>query len=424
MTAPDATEPTGAAAEPGRPALAGGRLLELGVSDLALLERMRISFADGFNVITGETGAGKSLLIDALGLALGVRADPGLVRHGADAARVEALFDRIPEPLVCVREVSAAGRSIARVDDETVTAGRLASVAGPLVAIHGQHDQGRLLDERWQRELLDAFGGHGEERAAVAAAVDAWRINQDALAALRVDPREIERRIALVEHEADEIAAAKLRPGEAAEIRGRLDASRHGEAIARGATALVAYLAGDDAATDPAPGARDQAARAADEAATLARLDGRFGPVGERLAALAAELEDVAHEARELGETVEHDPATLAALEERLSLIYTLERKYGTDLDGLIARAADAADEVARLRDIEAERARRQREAVRLLEGGRGRLCGALGAPAGGGSDARRGRRGGARGARPARDPRGNRGRAARGGPRRAGRGA
>ena len=135
-------------ADPRGAELAAGRLLELAVADLALIERVRITFAAGFNVLTGETGAGKSLLIDALGLALGARADPGLVRHGADTARVEALFDRLPEPLVCVREGGANGRSVARVDDETVTAGRLASVAGPLVEIHGQRDQGRLLDER------------------------------------------------------------------------------------------------------------------------------------------------------------------------------------------------------------------------------------------------------------------------------------
>src|SRR5450759_5719522 len=153
-------------ADPRGPELAAGRLLELAVVDLALIERVRITFAAGFNVLTGETGAGKSLLIDALGLALGARADLSLVRHGADTARVEALFDRIPEPLIAIRDVGAAGRSTARLDDETVTAGRLAQVTGPLVEIHGQHDQQRLLDEAWQRDLLDPFGGHGDERAA------------------------------------------------------------------------------------------------------------------------------------------------------------------------------------------------------------------------------------------------------------------
>src|SRR6185295_26618 len=109
---------------------APGRLLELTVTDLALIDRLRIELGEGLNVITGETGAGKSLLIDALGLALGARADTGLVRHGAATARVEALFDRGAEPLIVVREVAAEGRSTARIDDEPVTAARLAETVG------------------------------------------------------------------------------------------------------------------------------------------------------------------------------------------------------------------------------------------------------------------------------------------------------
>ncbi|HSW41809.1 MAG TPA: AAA family ATPase, partial [Patescibacteria group bacterium] len=317
---------------------AAGRLLELTVTDLALLERVRIAFADGLNVITGETGAGKSLLIDALSLVLGARADIGLVRHGAEAARVEALFDRFPEPLVCVREVAASGRSVARLDDEAVTAGRLTATVGPLVEIHGQHEQARLLDERWQRDLLDAFGGHAAERASMAAAVAAWRENEAARAELAVEPRELERRIALLEHEASEIAAAALRPGEVAEIRARLAASRHGEAIARGAGAVVALLAGDDGEAT-APGAREQTARAAAEAMALGRLDARYQALAGRLAGLAAELEDVAFETRAIADGVEHDPGALAAMEERISFLYSLERKYATDCEGLIERA-------------------------------------------------------------------------------------
>ena len=346
---------------------AAGRLLELAVADLALLERVRITFAAGLNVVTGETGAGKSLLIDALGLALGARADPGLVRHGAETARVEALFDRLPEALVCVREVAATGRSMARIDDETVTAGRLAATAGPLVEIHGQHEQARLLDERWQRDLLDAYGGHAAERAGMAAAVEAWRANEAALAALAVDPRELERRIALVEHEAAEITAARIRPGEAAEIQARLAASRHAEAIVRGVAAIAALVAGDEPDAGIA-GAREQTARAAAEAASLARLDPRYAPLGGRLEGLAAELEDVAFEARTLADGVDHDPASIAALEERLSLLFTLEGKYGTDAEGLLARAERAAADVDRLRGLDAERTRRTLEGTRLLE--------------------------------------------------------
>ncbi len=340
---------------------AGGRLLELAVTDLALIERLRLRFDAGFNVLTGETGAGKSLLIDALGLALGARADTGLVRHGAETARVEALFDRLPEPLIAVREVSASGRSTARLDDSAVTAARLAEGTGPLVEIHGQHDQQRLLDERWQRDVLDAFGRHEADRTAVAASVEEWRSNRRALADLAIEPRELARRLELLEHEAAEIAAARLRPGEAAEIRTRLAAAQHGEAIARGGAAAHEALAGDGS------GARDALAGALRELHALARIDPRFDPLAARLAGLEAELDDVASEVRTLVESVDHDPAELGRLEERLSAIYALERRYGDDEAAVIAHGERARAEAARLAGLEGERARRAGEDVRLL---------------------------------------------------------
>lgn len=349
------------ASEPVRRDTPVGRLLELSVAGLALIDRLRLRLEPGLNVITGETGAGKSLLIDALGLSLGARADTSLVRHGEDVARVEALFDRSPEPLICVREVSAAGRSIARLDDETVTAARLAEAAGRLVEIHGQHDQQRLLDERWQRELLDGYGGLQDLRSAMEAAVDAWRRNEAALAELALDPRELARRLELNDHEAAEIAAARLRTGEADEIRAALGAARHGEAIARGAAALVDALLADET------GARELVGLAEREARELARLDARFVPIAERLDGLAAELDDVAGEARDRAAAVEHDPAALAALEERLSLIYSLERRYGDDEAAVLAHGEHAAAEAERLRGLEASRARRMAETSRLL---------------------------------------------------------
>ena len=341
--------------------LAAGRLAELSVRNLALIERLAISFEPGLNVLTGETGAGKSLLIDALGLAIGARADTSLVRHGSDQARVEALFDRLPEPLICVREVSAAGRSTARVDDEAVTAARLGDVAGRLVEIHGQHDQQRLLDERWQRELLDAFGRLQGERAAMAAAVDAWRANQAALAELALDPRELARRLELQEHQAAEIAGAMLRVGEAAEIRARLAAAQNAEVIARGSIEIYEAVAGEGS------GAREATAGAAQRAREMSRLDERYGPVAERLLGLAAELADAAAEARDLAESVENDLTAIAAMEERLSAIFSLERKYGEDESAVIAYGEQAAVEADRLRALEASREIRQVEAARLL---------------------------------------------------------
>ncbi|MEO6206926.1 MAG: DNA repair protein RecN [Candidatus Limnocylindrales bacterium] len=353
--------PTSEPAAPADGATTPGRLLELTVTDLALIDRLRLAFEAGLNVITGETGAGKSLLIDALGLALGARADTTLVRHGAEVARVEALFDRMPEPLIAVREVTTGGRSTARLDDVTVTAARLAEDVGSLVEIHGQHDQGRLLDERWQRDLLDAWGGHDDLRSRMHAAVDHWRQNRAMLDAAAVDPREVTRRADLLEHEAAEIVAAHLRPGEADEIRARLTVAQHGEAIARGAATLREALTAEGA------GARDATATALHEARGLARLDPRFEPLAERLAGLEAELADVADEARRLAEGIDHDPQALAELDARLGVIHGLLRRYGDDEAAVIAHAEKSTTEADRLRGLGEERARRQREdAVRL----------------------------------------------------------
>ncbi|HEX5239582.1 MAG TPA: AAA family ATPase, partial [Candidatus Limnocylindrales bacterium] len=358
----DGPEPEADVEEPPRP----GRLLELAVSDLALIERLRLALEPGLNVLTGETGAGKSLVIDALGLALGARADLSLVRHGAEIARVEALFDRLPEPLIAVRELSPSGRSTARLDDATVTAARLAESVAPLVEIHGQHEQSRLLDERWQRDLLDRFGGHAHERAAVAQAVGAWSANREALSELVADPREVSRRIEVLRHEVEEIGGARLRVGEAAELRARLEAARHGAAIAQGAAAIRAAIEGDP--SEEGSAARDALAIALREARSLARLDPSFEGLSERLAGLEAELSDAALDARRLADQIDHDASSLAALEERLSTIYSLERRYGEDEAAVLAHAERAEAELARLAGIDQERARREADDARLLE--------------------------------------------------------
>jgi DNA repair protein RecN (Recombination protein N) len=338
-----------------------GRLLELTVADLALIDRLRLAFAPGFNVLTGETGAGKSLLIDALGLALGARADTTLVRHGAESARVEALFDRLPEPLIAVREVATTGRSTARLDDETVTAGRLAAATGNLVEIHGQHDQQRLLDEDWQRDLLDAYGGHAHARERVATTVERWRGNRAALLELAMEPRELLRRIDVLEHETKEIAAGRLRAGEAAEITRELAAAQHGEAIASGAAEVREIL------LEEGGGAREHVARAVHEVRTLARLDERWAPLVDRLAGAEAEIDDIAAEVRTLAETVDHDPASLTRLEDRLGEIHRLIRRYGDDEAAVIAHGERAAAEMERLRGLDEERAHRAAEDARLL---------------------------------------------------------
>ncbi|CAN5760044.1 DNA repair protein RecN [soil metagenome] len=336
-------------------------LLELAVRDLALIERARVALAPGFTVITGETGAGKSLIIDALALVLGGRADSGMVRHGAASVRVEALFERDPEPMICVREVNATGRSVARLDDETVTAGRLAAEVGRLVEIHGQHEQQRLLSSAWQRDVLDAHGGHEALRDEVAAAVRRWRENEAALRELAIEPAELGRRLELAEHSANEIEAADPQSGETERLRARLASLASAERIRALLGDAHGLLAGEH-------GARDQAALAARSAAELARLDPSYEPLSERLAGLEAELDDTALELRRRQEDDAATAADAASIEERLGVLYGLLRKYGPDEESARAHGEVARAEADRLRGLEAERARRRSEAE-VLEG-------------------------------------------------------
>jgi DNA repair protein RecN (Recombination protein N) len=335
-------------------------LRELTVRDLALIDRARVALGPGLTVITGETGAGKSLLIDALGLVMGERADSTLVRHGASGARVEAIFERDPEPLICVRELSAEGRSLARIDDETVTAGRLAAVVGPLVEIHGQHEQQRLLSAAWQRDVLDAFGGFAGLRERVAAEVRAWRANEAALRELAIDPAEIERRLELAAHAADEIEAAAPEPGEVHVLRDRLALAGNAQRIA----ALLAETHDDLAGEGRA--ARDGVARAVRAAVELARLDPSTAAIAERLSGLEAEVDDLALELRRRMESLTDTVGDSAQIEARLGVLYGLMRKYGETEAALLEYGTRARDEAARLRDTEHERARRAADAKRL----------------------------------------------------------
>ena len=342
-------------------------LLELSVSDLALIERVRVRLGDGLTVITGETGAGKSLVIDALALVSGGRADVSLVRAGAAAARVEALFDRPDlvdgdptEPLICVRELAAAGRTVARMDDQAVPAARLAAVVEPLVAIHGQHDQQRLLSAARQRDVLDAFGGHAVTRAAVSASVSEWRANRDALAALEMAPEEIERRLALARHVVDEVASVDPRPGEVDELRGRLAVLTGAERSIRLADAIRTSLVGEGT------GVQDQTARALHDARDLARTDPRLESLVARLEGLEAEAVDIADELRQAADGLEADLGSVTELEERLGALYGLLRKYGGSEEAVLAHAATMEDEVDHLEGLDAERAERAASDRRL----------------------------------------------------------
>jgi DNA repair protein RecN (Recombination protein N) len=349
-------------------------LRELTVENLAVVESVRMELAPGFTVLTGETGAGKSLVVDAVALALGARASTDQVRAGTDAARVEAVFDAPAQAeddpladvveagegmLIVRREVGVDGRSSVRVNDRAVTVGGLATLGARLGEIHGQHDQQRLLDPGRQMALLDAFGAHEPLLAEVDATHRAWRAAVAAGTELLADERELARRVELLRHQVGEIAAAAPRAGEDAELEAQLRAAAHAETIVRSAQAAVAALR-DDA------GAGETLSIAERGLVTAAAHDDRFGPLAERAAALAAETAELARDAATAAESVDLDPASRSAAEERLALLYDLRRKYGDSLESVIAFGASAAEELERLENAEGERERLRIEEERL----------------------------------------------------------
>ena len=339
-------------------------LRELTVENLAVVESVRLELAPGFTVLTGETGAGKSLVVDAVALVLGARASTDQVRAGTDAARVEALFDA-PAPtdddpladvveagegmLIVRREVAADGRSTVRVNDRAVTVGGLATIGARLGEIHGQHDQQRLLDPARQLALLDAYGGHEPLLAEVALTHRAWRGAIAAGTELLADAHELARRVELLRHQVDEIAAAAPLAGEDAELEAQLRAAAHAETIVRSAGAAVTALR-DEA------GAGEALAIAERGLVTAAAHDDRFAPLAERAAALAAEAAELARDAEIGAEGVDLDPGSRAEAEDRLAVLYDLRRKYGDSLDAVVDFGAKAAEELGRLENADGER--------------------------------------------------------------------
>ena len=345
-------------------------LRELTVENLAVVERVRLELSPGFTVLTGETGAGKSLVVDAVALALGARASTDQVRAGADASRVEAVFDAptldADDPMadlvaagegtvIIRREIGADGRSLARLNDRPVTVGGLASVGARLGEIHGQHEQQRLLEPARQLTLLDRFGSHAPLVGAVADAHRAWRSTVAAAAELLTDAHELARRVELLRHQVSEIGAAAPRPGEDAELEAQLRAAEHAETIARAADEAVRSLR-DDGGAGEALGVAER------ELSAAAGHDERFTPLADRAASLSAEAAELARDVAAAAEGIDLDPASRVAAEERLALLYDLRRKYGDSLEAVVAFAEQASAELDRLENQEADRERLRAE--------------------------------------------------------------
>jgi DNA repair protein RecN (Recombination protein N) len=350
-------------------------LAELHIEQLGVIESLDLVLDAGLTALTGETGAGKTMLVEAIDLLVGGRADASMVRPGAAEARVEGRFVDGEAEVVLARVVPADGRSRAYVNGRLATVAQLAEHGARLVDLHGQHAHQSLLGAAAQRDALDAHAGIdlGPLRAARARVTEI----DAALATLGGDSRARAREIDLLRFQVEEIDAAGLGDPEEERTLEReedllADAVAHREAVWR----AVASLTDDGGATDAVGTA-------------VAALGGRdaLGAADARLRGVQAELDDIASELRALAESIEEDPERLAGVRERRGLLVDLRRKYGATLAEVIAYGADAARRLAELEGYEeraagldAERARAAEElAVREHEVGEARRAAAPG---------------------------------------------
>jgi DNA repair protein RecN (Recombination protein N) len=333
-------------------------LTALAIRDVVLIEALDLEFASGLGALTGETGAGKSILLDALGLALGARAESGLVRGGAAQAVVTASFE-LPgdhaaadllrengleaepgEPLVIRRIVKADGGSRAFINDQPASAALLRELGAYLVEIHGQHDDRGLLNPRGHRALLDAFGRL--DTRPVAAAHREWREAEERLHAAQADLEAAARDREWLEHAVAELEAFGAEPGEEAELAAERSDMQKGARLGDDLTTIAGHLDGSEGGL----------AQIRQAARRLDRIAGEHVLLGEALAALdravieASEAEDRLAAA---SEALSHDPARLETVETRLFELRALARKHRVEPDQLAPLAAELAERLARI---------------------------------------------------------------------------
>ena len=339
-------------------------LCELSVTNLALIEDVRVELRPGFCAWTGETGAGKSLLLGALGLLLGERGSTESIRAGSDELRVvgrfelvrpgvrpaiEAILDReLAEPqLLLARRLFRNGRSQGYLNDEPISITTMKKVGEFLIDIHGQRESQSLLEPAYQLQLLDAYGGLEKLVAAYREKAQTVRDMRKRYAQLVRDQESRRRELALFRYEREELEAANLRPGECNELLLERDRLTHAQALQIGVNTITLRLYDDEDSVV------DQIGRLAKEAANLAPFDPRLAEIHQRLDALLDEVGDIAGLSRDLTECFESDPERLEAIEKRLALVKRLEAKYRLPERELIAYYATLSEKAASLQQEE-----------------------------------------------------------------------
>jgi DNA repair protein RecN (Recombination protein N) len=328
----------------------------LNIRNLAVIEAVEIEFGPGFTVLTGETGAGKSILVEAVGLLLGGRASSDLVRTGEEAAQIQAVFETAGgHELIVRREVTAQGRSRAFIDGALATAAALRDLSEALIELHGQHEHHLLLETERHLDLLDAYAGLQDERAAAARAFDELQRHRMALDALRLDERQKAARIDLLTFQHDEIVKAALTPGEEERLLAERQRLANADRLQRiGGEAYAALYEADGAAL----GSLALVWRKLGE---LAPLDSRVAPYLDARDAIKSQLEDLAFFLREYTEEIDASPARLQAVEDRLAALTRLKRKYGDSVEEIAEHGARCARELADLAELDARTAEAER---------------------------------------------------------------
>ena len=338
---------------------------KLYIENIAVIERAEIDFHKGFNVLTGETGAGKSILIDSIHAVLGQRTSRELIRTGADRAFVSATFEGIStstaevlstlgvEPsqedggcLLLQREIRADGRGSVRINDRPATLSLLRSVGRELIHIHGQHENQALLSTERHMKYLDSMGGYADKLAAYAALYREYSDTLREWKQSRVDDAEKERRMDMLRYQIEELESASVTVGETESLKQRRERIVNAERVEQALGAVSAMIGGGE----DFDGAQSMMERCCEELLSLSSLLPAAANLCERLRNLGYELEDVAAETAALREDSEFSPYELDEIETRLETLAKIRRKYGDEQEALdyLARARQELDTMER----------------------------------------------------------------------------
>lgn len=372
-------------------------LLELNISDFAIIERLSLRLGDGFNVLTGETGAGKSIIIDALGTIRGERTDPSFVRAGAERARVEAVFsiadaahltevleeyglwDGEEDQIILTRELNReSGRSVARINGRAVSASVLREVGGRLVDIHGQHEGLTLFNTKTHGDMLDRYGGLLPLRERVANGTAAVRAVRDELADLKRAAASRAERIDELQLLLEDVRAAKLSPGEEADLLRERAVVQNGARISDLIASTYGALYGaEDEGRRPGRAVIESLGAIVAGLGELAKMDPWLARAAEQAGELLYTAEDLAATIRSYRDTIDLDTGRLDAIEDRMTLIREIQRKHRGSIEQILERAAAAEAEIDRLTHSDERLAELESQEYKLLAG-LGKLAGQL----------------------------------------------